>query len=112
MATFVWIPDYGSQEQHKPRVRRVQFGDGYQQRSADGINTDPATWVLSFGNRSDAESQAIVDFLAARGGVEAFDWTPPRGSSALKWICPQWQRAPTNYGSWTVSATFEQVFEP
>ena len=111
MSVFSWIPDYGSLEQHRPRVRVAQFGDGYQQRSADGINTDAATWNLTFSNRSDSEASAIKTFLAARAGLEAFDWTPPGGLSALKWICSTWQSTPVNFGATTITATFTQVFE-
>lgn len=111
MATFTWIPDWGAQEQHRPRVRRVQFGDGYQQRSADGINTKPRSWTLTFGGRTDAERTAILDFLNARGALEAFDWTPPSGAAG-KWVCEQWSRTATTYGATTIQATFSEVFEP
>lgn len=110
MATFIWVPDWRAQEQRRPRVRVAQFGDGYQQRSADGINADPRVWQLMFGNRSDTEAAAIDSFLAARGARESFDWTPPRGSAG-KWVCSQWSSTLENYGATTISATFVEVFE-
>jgi phage-related protein len=110
VATFTWVPDYGAKLAMKPRVRTVQFGDGYMQRSADGINTNPRTGALSFSNRTDAEANAIIAFLDARGGVEAFDYTPP-GGSAGKYICQEYDRAQVSYDVATVTASFKQVFE-
>ena len=111
MATFIWAPDWRAQQQRRPRVRVAQFGDGYQQRSADGINADPRVWQLTFGNRDDTEAAAIEAFLAARGALEAFDWTPPTGSAGT-WVCPQWASTLETYGATTITATFSEVFEP
>lgn len=111
MATFTWAPDYSSQEERKPRVRKIQFGDGYSQRSSDGINTGPSVWSVAFANRADGEASAIKAFLAAREGREAFDWTPP-GGSAGKYLCETWRSSPVNFGATTISATFSEVFEP
>ncbi|MEY2690106.1 MAG: hypothetical protein RL375_4306 [Pseudomonadota bacterium] len=110
MAVFTWSPDWAAQGQFKPRVRSVAFGDGYQQRSADGINTNPGTWALTFGNRADGEAAAIMTFLEARNGLESFDWTPPGGTLA-RYICPEWAESPTTFGATTITARFVQVFE-
>jgi phage-related protein len=91
-----------------PRVRRVAFGDGYEQRVADGINTMPAKWSLRFV-RYNADLAAIAAFLSARAGVEAFDWTAPDGTSG-KYVCRQWTRSYTGPQIGEISATFEQVF--
>ena len=92
MATFTWTPDENATEDHEPRVRKVAFGDGYEQRGADGINSDLARFPgLSFSGRSTAESDAIWAFLKARGGSESFDWTPPSGTAG-KFVCPKYSR--------------------
>jgi phage-related protein len=111
MATFTYTPDYGAQANYKPRVRTTQFGDGYQQRVADGINTRPQVWSLQFNNRTNDDADDITEFLEARNGVEAFDWTPPNGS-AIKVVCSEWTKTLVRYNLNTVSATFTQVFEP
>lgn len=111
MATFTYTPDYGAQVSVKPRVRVAQFGDGYEQRIADGINTRPQVWSLQFNNRTDTEAGNITTFLEARNGVEAFDWTPP-GGSAIKVVCREWSKTVARYNLNSVSATFQQVFEP
>lgn len=110
MATFTFIPDFTANLTKRPRVRAVAFGDGYEQRTADGINTTRAVWALSFNARDDAERDAIDAFLSARGGIENFDWTPPVGGAA-KFICREWAVSVENYGINNIAATFEQVFE-
>ena len=112
MAIFTYIPDFGAQVQIKPRVRAVAFGDGYQQRQADGINSVPQVWSLQWKNRTNTETAAIKSFLAARAGVEAFDWTPPNESTAIRVVCSEWTASTERYNLNSVSAQFTQVFEP
>ena len=81
MATFTYTPDFDASEEQRPVVRRVQFGDGYEQRLAYGLNTQPVSWRLTFRNRTNTERDNINTFLEARGGTESFDWTPPYGSA-------------------------------
>lgn len=111
MATFSYVPDFDASESIRPNIRRVQFGDGYEQRLAFGLNTQPATWQLNFKNRTDTERDNILAFLEARGGVESFDWTPPYGSSA-KWVCEEWSTSVEAANINSVQASFRQVFEP
>jgi phage-related protein len=110
MAKFTYIPDFGAAKKIAPRVNAISFGDGYEQRATFGINNNPQSWDLSFANRSDADAQAIDDFLTARAGVESFDWTP-YNQSAGKYICKEWSKSIDKYNGNTIQATFMQVFE-
>lgn len=109
MATFVWIPDYGTSRQHQPAVRTVKFGDGYEQRLTYGINTNLQKWGLQFTARTNQEADAIMDFLDDSNAVTAFDWTTPDGVSGKKWICRQWSKTMIAYNINDVSAEFEEV---
>jgi len=111
MATFSYTPDFDASESRRPNVRRVQFGDGYEQRLAYGLHTQPAQWRLTFKNRTDTERDNIRDFLEARGAAESFDWTPP-GGTAAKWVCDEWSTTLIAANINTIQATFRQVFEP
>jgi phage-related protein len=111
MATFSYTPDFDAQESKRPIVRRVQFADGYEQRLAYGLNTQPSEWRLTFRNRTDTERDDIRNFLIARGATESFDWTPPGGSSG-KWVCDEWSTVLVAANINTIQATFRQVFEP
>jgi len=100
------------QVDNEPRVKVAKFGDGYEQRVADGINNDPDSWTISFTQRSGADIQALYDFMKARGGVEAFDWVPRGEVTARKFVCRKWTRKFDAYDV-VQSVTFrlEEVFE-
>lgn len=112
MPTFTYTPDYSAQVSYKPRVRTARFGDGYEQRQGDGINTQPQTWSLTFANRTNTDASGIQSFLSARAGVESFDWTPPDSVTSIKVICREWQKTMNRFNLNTITALFEQVFEP
>lgn len=112
MATFTYTPDFGSAAAYEPRVRSTQFGDGYSQRVADGINTAVDQYDLRFMLRDDSEAAAILAFLVARAGVEAFDWTPPLAGAAIRCICRSWSRTFDRNNGNTISAKFIRVYEP
>lgn len=111
MATFTWTPSFEATEVSKPRVRRFQAGDGYEQRIRFGLNTDPKEWELSFNERSDTERDEITAFLDARGAVENFDWTTPRGVAG-KFVCDEWQVTLRACNFNNIRARFRQVYEP
>lgn len=110
MAVFTYTPSFEATEVSKPRVRRFQAGDGYENRIRMGLNTDAKEWQLTFLNRTDTERENIATFLEARGAVEAFDWTPPRGTAG-KYVCDEWQVVLLNCNNNTITATFREVFE-
>lgn len=112
MSTFTWVPDFPPKKQSQPKVSKIQFGDSYQQRQAQGLNPDLKTWNLSFNTRSHDEAAAIESFLEAQGGVTAFDWVPPFATDPLKFICSKWDRSDDNATFSSITATFEQVAEP
>lgn len=105
-------PDFGAQKKTQPNVRVVKFGDGYEQRLAYGVNTQPKIWELKWSASSNADADAIETFLEARGAVESFDWTPLEEATAYKFVCRQWQRDHQYADINVITATFEQVFEP
>lgn len=112
MATFPDVsPDYGASKRAQPNVRIAQFGSGYSQRTTFGLNQDPKTWSLTWNYLEATDANSIEDFLEARGGVEAFEWTPPDDTTEYKWICREWTKAMPVGLRFTITATFEQVFE-
>jgi phage-related protein len=111
MATFTYTPSFEATESSRPRTRRFQAGDGYEQRIRFGLQTDAKEWGLTFSERTDTERDSILSFLEARAAVESFDWTPPRGTAG-KYVCEEWQVTMRAYNFNTIQATFRQVFEP
>ena len=113
MATFPSItPTYGAQKNSKPTIRTTQFGDGYQQRVTFGLNQNPKQWSLTW-NVSETDADTIEAFLDARAADAAsFDWTPLDEATSYKWICLEWSKTIPYLNRATITATFQQVFEP
>lgn len=111
MAVFTWVPSWNSELQEDPRILETRFGDGYAQRTGDGINHIPMKWNLSFDEIPAADGDAIRAFLRARGGYEAFDWTPP-GMASARFVCKTWKRRYAAPGNASLTAVFEQDFAP
>lgn len=112
MADFIWVPDYSASMETTPKTSVVQFGDGYEQRQAYGLNTLRKSWSLTFNNRSDLEADAIEDFFEARQAVGSFTWRAPGDSEDKKWVCSSWRRQEVGFEVSSISCTFREVFEP
>lgn len=93
------------------RIKRSDFGDGYTQRSKDGLNTIDKKYTFNWNVLTPAQVDEIEAFFEARGGYEAFFYTPPRESVPVKFICIEWSRGYSNGEADSVSATFEKVFD-
>jgi phage-related protein len=110
---FTWQPDYGAQADVTPAVVTAQFGDGYSQDVPLGINFMPQAWTLKFNRDPDLEADAIYTFLINQGGYKRFWWTPPRQNDAIKVkTTGKISKTETDTGQTTISATFQQVFDP
>lgn len=49
--------------EYKPTMEIISFGDGYTQRHISGINSQVATWTLSYTNLTATEKLVITDFI-------------------------------------------------
>lgn len=113
MARFDWAESSGTQLSQEPKITRVQFGDGYSQRSAAGINNNPQRWSITIAGAGEAEGDEIIAFFRTHAGWQAFDWTPPRETAPGRYLCPRWTRSlPDVLGLTDITAEFEQTFEP
>lgn len=106
---FTWEPDLGAQQKLKPNVTQTKFGDGYELRVATGVNLMPRVWTVTF-TKPATEAVAILSFLEARQGLEAFSWKDPMGYEGV-FVCREWSASQSMQGLYQVSGTFEQVFE-
>jgi phage-related protein len=106
MPTFSYTPAIGASGACKPTVESAKFGDGYEQRTALGINTQARQWNLKFTTHVNE----VLAFLEARGGTASFDWTDPLGRAG-KFICREWTINHSGATVFDVTGKFEQVFE-
>lgn len=100
-----------TKKQHKPKVLRTRFKNGFSQSTRDGVNNAPEQWGVVWENITQAEMQEINSFLRDRGGGEKFYWTPPMEAIAKLYTCEDWS---VQGGSdiWSVTATFLQEYLP
>jgi len=75
------IPDRSLSRSAKTSVRIAQFGDGYQQRVADGLNSVGDSFSLTFSNRTKEDIDDIVSFFESKKGVGSFSFTYPDSNS-------------------------------
>lgn len=105
---FTWLPEYESSMDQTPTVNVTKFGDGYEQRSAQGINNNPQKWTVQF-SVSSTGAQDALSFVRARNAVEAFTWKNPLGETGT-YVCRSW-KLNRKQGVNVLQFTFEQVFE-
>ena len=77
----LFTPDKTLARNQAPRVRRQQFGDGYEQRLAEGINNVVESFQVSFVNKPKIDADDLAAFFETQGGVTAFDFTYPDTNS-------------------------------
>jgi phage-related protein len=87
-----WSPSKSTQGTVKARVLLAQYGDGYAQRSQDGINVGLTTWSNMFGPIPWSVLTAIDTFLRGQAGWQKFIWVPPAPYNDITryFICSDW----------------------
>ena len=107
--TFTWAPTVANASGNATlRTRTAQFGDGYAQKAADGINGRSSTFSLQFIGDA-AKITAILAFLDAHAGATSFLWTPPLREQSL-FTCEAYTEPTKDGNVYTMTATFNQSF--
>lgn len=116
--TTVATPDKTMTKASQPRVLTAQFGEGYQQRIADGINALNETYSLSFQTRPKAEIDDIVAFLDTQQGVTKFTLTLPdtnnttrTGERDVKVVSTEYSVTYDYDNFYSLSLSLNRVFE-
>ena len=105
-------PGIGTRKKENLRSRRISFGDGISQRAIDGLNARQEIWSVKFDAVSNSVATTILDFFAARGGHEAFLWTPPGESVQKQFTTQSIKETPLIGGqSKTIDVIFIQEFD-
>lgn len=74
-------PSVKSLAEIKFRTRSVEFGDGYEEVTGDGINNIRHYWQLTFEALTQSEADDIIDFFLDGGGYTVFQYTVPSDST-------------------------------
>ena len=102
----------------KPKVHVATFGDGYEQRLADGINSIKQEFSVSFNKRPKEEIDDIAGYFNSLKGVTAFNFTIPDSNASgtpketiIKVVCDGFHIA-YDYGDfYSCKATLRRVYE-
>jgi phage-related protein len=107
--TFSWVPTTSTRGQMSGSVRRAQFGDGYAQTSADGINPISRSYDVTF-TRGKAVIASIAAFIDSHLGVSFLFDHPLHGVGLYQ--CDGYSDSNDGGSMWTLTATFQQTFQP
>jgi phage-related protein len=114
--TTTFRPDKGFTRKNTPTIFRTEFGDGYEQRLANGINNLKQEFSINFATRTKEDIDDIVDFFELKGGVTAFTYTyadsnESGGEKAVKVICDDWSQTWEYQDFYSLSCTFRRIYE-
>ena len=112
-------PDRALTSTSTPRVLTARFGDGYEQRLADGINTLEQEYSISFVNRTKQEIDDITAYFTSLNGATSFNYViddsnatgSPANETTIKVVCQNWTQVYVNTDCYTCTATFKRVYE-
>lgn len=104
-------PSFGLTKSQSYRVLKANFGDGYSQRSADGLNTEQETFDPTWNNMTYTQYQRLSSYLATRKGFRAFLWQSPMDGEQKPYICESFSTTIVSYRVYTVSAKFTRVYD-
>ena len=110
------VPDRTFNQTYKPKVLKIQFGDGYEQRIQEGINNITHTFSVSFNNRPKADIDDIIAFFINKGGTTAFSFTYPDsnvggGEKTVKVVCEDFNQTYSYDDFYSCTASFRRVYE-
>ena len=71
LKTLSWCPQPKYTVEEEPRRKVLNFGDGYQQRMADGINSLLRKYSVTYKLKHE-EAEKFRNFMKEHGGVRAF----------------------------------------
>jgi len=111
------MPDKGFQKKDKARIYQTKFGDGYEQRLANGINVLKQEFQLNFQTRPKAEIDDLVTFFVSLGGVDVCKFTYADSNAggsetAIKATAIEWTQTFDHGDFYSLSVTLNRVYEP
>lgn len=109
-------PDKGLTRTLKHKVRTQSFGDGYEYRIVDGINSLQEKFNVVFRTRTKEEITEISDYLSSTKNVLAFNLVVPSTTTAgaeetVKVICEDFDISYDYTDFYSLQARLKRVYE-
>ena len=110
------VPDRQLNKTASRKTLVASFGDGYEQRLADGINSVRLKFGLTFNTRTIEEIDEIASYLESVLAVESFEYgfkdTTALGEiKTIKVVCDSYNVTYNNDMFASLTADFRQVFD-
>ena len=121
--TYEVKADRGLNRQVNYSTLTAKFGDGYEQRALDGINTKQENISISFNNRNYKEANLIAAFFDLKQGLN-FDlkvtntlFDPENNTSdgtpeTIRVVCDNYNLVYLHDTAASIQATLRRVYEP
>ena len=117
-AAFEAVADRGLSRKSRHNVLTAKFGDGYEQRVLDGINTKQDQFSISFKNRDAADINLIAAFLDDNAG-KSFNFvitdkfsSGNLTTSTIKVVCDDYNISYGQATNHSLSCELRRVYEP
>lgn len=102
---------FGTQGELDWKVLVSPFGDGYSQRTPDGINNEIETWNVVWTTLTKEEKTTLKNFFKALKGAGSFLWTAPHETEEKTWKVSGVKDSPQNAAIGDLSATFTRTYD-
>ena len=107
------VADRGLIRTATPRVLVATFGEGYEQRVADGVNPNNQTFAINFANREAAKIYQIAAYFDAIIGKSfTLTVTDHSGNTNIKVVVETYNITYISENFHTLSAELRRVYEP
>lgn len=105
--------DRGFTRNIKQDILVAKFGDGYEQRVGNGLNSKKEVYNVSFKNRKAADINDLAEFFDTYTGKNfTIRITNSNGTESITVVCETYSISYTQPEVHTLSATLRRVYEP
>ena len=93
------------------RVKKAEFGNGYEQVAPDGINPARDEWSIPYVNLTSGERDTVLAALNAVQGWDYLTWLAPGDIDAKKWRMTEQGYSMSSDGNlWTINVNLRQIY--
>lgn len=95
------------------RVLTAEFGDGYEQRVLNGLNSKEDSFNLSFNNRTASDINLIAKFFDIKAGKSfPFVVTDHNGNTSMTVVCEDYKITYIRETFHSLTCNLRRVYEP
>ena len=106
-----FAPSESTSVARAPAVLIAAYGDGYEQRLANGINPRRLEATVIWTALTSANALLISGVFETLGGVSPFTYTLPPELVNRRWLCESWSETTLGADAVTITANWREVFD-